>query len=94
MLLSHVLCFLQAGHARVLRFLRGNMLRVCSLSVADIVVMETDMPPASHGDVTRLLSSMRPGARLVTYANLRSLWATADLPFRQLPVNEPTSDRC
>ena len=73
--------------------MKGNILDVCGLSIADVVVLETDMPQVTHLALTKLLCTMKPGARMVTYANLQSIWVSSDMPFRQLPVNESPQDR-
>jgi hypothetical protein len=85
--------FWQTAPRRTLRFVRGNILHVAGLAGVDIVVCETDMPARSHVALGRLLCTMRPGARLVSYAYLPSIWAVGDMPFTQLPINVSSHDR-
>jgi hypothetical protein len=78
---------------RVLHFQCGNMFDVQNIKTADIVMMETDIPADCHGRLLDLLSQTRPGTRMLTYLDLRRLWANAHLNFRQLEVNRHQADR-
>ncbi len=45
-----------------------------NMAMADIVMMETDVPADQHAELHRLLGSMREGARLLSYLDLRRIW--------------------
>lgn len=80
--------------ARVLRFIKGNVLDLCGLSMPDIVIMEIDVPAVSYPKLCSLLNVMRPGSRLVTYLHLPDIWTPPEMPFAQLPFNASKHDRC
>lgn len=78
---------------RVLHLECGNMFDVKSLSTADVVMMETDIPSDLYLDLQKLLSSMHESARILTYLDLRRIWDLGPLPFKQLDCNRHLSDR-
>lgn len=79
--------------ARVLHLECGNMFEVANMDVADIVMMETDIPAELHTNLCTLLGSMHEGSRTLTYLDLRKIWNQGPIPFKQLDVNRHLSDR-
>ncbi len=81
---------------RVLHLECGNLFDVAGhIHMADMVMMETDVPIDLHAQLHRLLGRMHDGARLLSYLDLRRIWEHAPPPmsFRQLDVNRHLSDR-
>lgn len=67
------------------------------ISNADVVLLETDIPPELNGKLSGFLSDVKPGARLLSYMDLRSLWVSSSVsersPFRQMAINATNADR-
>lgn len=82
---------------RQLTLQHGNLLDVSTISKADIVILETDLPQVAHPQLVEMLhrSVLRPGCRLLSYLNLRNVWSSQgqQFPFAQLAVNRSTHDR-
>ena len=88
---------------RVLHFECGNIFDIKNISIADIVMMETDFPADLHPDLYQLLSRMQEGSRLLTYLDLRRISksnSTSDdreiafnTIFKQIDCNKHLSDR-
>lgn len=85
---------------RTIEVRRGNMFDAPDLGDADIVVLETMVPAESYARLARLLASLRPGCRVLTFANLRApefmaVYGGDDaaFPLEQLPANVPAWDR-
>ena len=81
------------GKGRVLKLERGNMLDVQHIDLADIVMLETDVPLESHAQVCSLLRNLKVGARILTYLDLRKIWPDEDFFFRQVSINRSVADR-
>lgn len=82
------------GHGRRrLVFRAGNLFEAREAYTADVVVLETDLPPPLHPRLCELTASIRPGARLLTYINLRDVWSLPSLPLAQVPANVSAHDR-
>jgi hypothetical protein len=79
--------------SRVLEFKCGDMFAVQNIHVADIVMMETDIPTALHSELCNFLNEMHPGARTLSYLDLRKVWHFQPFTFKQLDVNRHLSDR-
>lgn len=80
-------------HGRVLHLECGNMFDVQNIDIADIVMMETDVPVNLHQDLRQLLGRMHEGARTLSYLDLRRIWAGSPFPFKQMENNKHLSDR-
>lgn len=85
---------------RVLELRRGNLFDVPDVEEADVVVLETLIPEPAFPRLAALLARLRPGCRVLTFANLASPEFAAvyerpaeQFPLRQLPANVPQSDR-
>lgn len=63
--------------------------------VADIVILETELPEALHEQLINFLSKLKIGARLLTYENLDQIFdeSSKQSPFARLPVNIGDHDR-
>jgi hypothetical protein len=73
---------------------RGDMLHVNNIELADIVMLETDIPADIHNEMCLLLSRMKQDARTLTYVDLKKIWPSELLfPFGQLNINRSISDR-
>ena len=84
---------------RVLHLVCGNMFDTKNIAIADIVMLETDIPADNLPDLNELLAGMKEGSRTLTYLDLRKIWTTSAnssasvFPFRQLEHNKHLSDR-
>ena len=83
---------------RVLHLQCGNMFDIKNIDIADVVMMETDIPTDLYPELQQLLSRMHDSSRLLTYLELRKVWMGVDgtqagLPFKQLDLNKHLSDR-
>ena len=81
---------------RVLHMECGDMFDVHNIDVADILMMETDVPVHLYTKLCELLAGMHDGARLLSYLDLKKLWGQACqgvCPFTQMPCNKTLSDR-
>ena len=87
----------EGDNCRVLKMERGNMFDVSNIEMADIVMLETDIPPEYHPEICKLLSNLRKGARTLTYLDLRLIWPAdeGDCQFamKQVDVNRLITDR-
>ena len=72
------------------------------IAEADIVILETDLPPNHYSNLCMLLSKMRKDARILSYLNLKQIWMVftkrmnnpdSEFPFLQLASNISQSDR-
>lgn len=79
--------------SRVLEMECGDMFDVQNIHVADIVMMETDIPVALHTELCNFLNDMHPGARTLSYLDLRKVWHYDPFTFKQLDANRHLSDR-
>lgn len=73
---------------------RGDMFDVSNIEIADIVMLETEIPSEFHTDIFDLLSRLKLGARTLTYLDLHKLWPTSMCQFKQVLVNKSLADRC
>ena len=82
---------------RVLKMERGNMFDVSNIEMADIVMLETDVPPEYHPEICKLLSYLRLDARILTYLDLRLIWPgdqeDCQFSMKQVDVNRSITDR-
>lgn len=83
---------LEIRKERILHLECGDMFDITNIELADIVMLETDIPPEIQSQLCQLLGNMHEGARTLTYLDLRKLWG-ADMSFRQLDCNRYLSDR-
>jgi hypothetical protein len=91
------------ARGRTLHLECGNMFDVKNIGIADIVMLETDIPTEIIPDLHKLLNNMKPGAKTLTYLDLRKTWVPSamsngsgiptQLPFRQLEHNKNITDR-
>ncbi|MDR3741755.1 MAG: hypothetical protein P4L40_22275 [Terracidiphilus sp.] len=62
------------------------------ITIADVVVMHTDVPVSSAQHLLRAVCRIKVGARFVTYHDLDKMWpCDAAPPFDQLAINGPES---
>ena len=78
---------------RVLHLEFGDMFNVANLEIADIIMLETDIPAELQPQLCKLLDSMVEGARTLTYLDLKKIWSHGQYPFKQLESNKHLSDR-
>lgn len=61
------------------------------------MVLQTDLPQQVHARLVQLLADhkLRTGVRVLSYLNLREVWASvgAAFPLEQHPVNKSPYDR-
>lgn len=70
------------------------MLLIDNIHEADIIMMETDLPPEIHQETCELLSKMHDGAMALTYHDMRKIWALGSTcSLQQLEVNKNLTDR-
>ena len=64
---------------------------------ADIVILQTDLPQQVHARLVQVLADhkLRTGVRVLSYLNLREVWASvgAVFPLEQHSVNKSPYDR-
>lgn len=91
---ANVEALIQSGY-RVLHFQCGNMFDVApNLHLADVVMMETDIPHDLYYDLHVLLSNMKDNARMLSYLDFRKVFQSPSaLNLKQLDINKPVSDR-
>lgn len=83
-----------AFYERVMHLQCGNMFDIQSLDTVDVVMMETDIPFDLYPQLQRLLASVKDGARVLSYLDLRRVWGDhGPLPYKQLEVNRNLADR-
>jgi hypothetical protein len=78
---------------RVIHLQCGNMFDVKNIDIADVVMMETDIPSEQYDRLQLLLEDMKEGAKILTYADLRKIWETSRHSFKQLEINRHHADR-
>jgi len=78
---------------RVLHMEQGNLLDVDNINIADIIMLETDVPTDYLNELCFLLKDLREGARTLSYLDLRKIWSLPTFSFRQLEINKYLSDR-
>lgn len=85
---------------RVLHFQCGNMFDLKEIDLADIVMMETDVPSELYPQLQQMLSQMKDNAKILTYYDMRRVFDVdrdqdtgVYIPFRQMDVNKLLSDR-
>jgi hypothetical protein len=66
---------------------------VQNVDIADIVMLETDIPVSLQPELCQLLGKMHEGAKTLSYLDLRRVWASGLLPFKQMENNRHLSDR-
>ena len=73
------------------------MFDVSNIEMADIVMLETDIPPEYHPEICKLLSNLRLDARILTYLDLRLIWPcdeeNCQFCLKQVDVNRSITDR-
>jgi len=79
---------------RVLKIECGDMLLVDHIHLADIIMMETDLPSEIHRTTCELLCRMHENAMILTYHDMKKIWIS-DKPccLQQLDVNKCLTDR-
>ena len=82
-----------ASQCRVLHMECGDMFEVQNIDVADIVMMETDVPVHLYAMLCELLAGMHQEARLLSYLDLRRFWNPGVCTFIQMSCNKSLSDR-
>lgn len=83
----------RVGGGQVLEFVHGSMFDCAFVPRADIVLLETDVLAASHGETCEMLRRMRPEALLLTYLDLELMWDAESFPFVQHKDNKDLTDR-
>jgi hypothetical protein len=79
---------------RTLKIECGNMLLIENIHEADIIMMETDLPAEIHQETCDLLSKMHDEAMVLTYHDMRKIWASGpSCCLQQLEVNKNLTDR-
>ena len=79
---------------RILHLQCGSLFDVKNVEIADIVMLETDIPADMIPDLCHLLDKMHTGARVLSYLDLRRIWSiTNPLSYKQLDINRYISDR-
>lgn len=79
---------------RTLHFECGSLFDIENISIADIIMLETDIPNELHKELCELLSNMHLGAKMLSYLDLKKIWCGAvNLCFKQVDINKPLSDR-
>jgi hypothetical protein len=79
---------------RSLTIQRGDMfVDVPDIGVADVVMLETEIPPQYQGSLCSLLRHTKMGARTLTYVDLNRMWTGGQCPFRRHDANKFLSDR-
>lgn len=80
---------------RILHFQCGNMFDcVHNIHLADVVMMETDIPNELYYDLHVLLSHMKDNSRMLSYLDFRKVFQSSTaLNLKQLEINKPLSDR-
>lgn len=70
------------------------MLLVDHIHLADIIMMETDLPSEIHRTTCELLCKMHDNAMILTYHDMKRIWAL-DKPcyLQQLEINKCLTDR-
>ena len=69
------------------------MFDVSNIEMADILMLETDVPFEFHPELCQMLSSLKVGAKTLTYLDLRLIWPDNSFCFLQVPVNRAITDR-
>lgn len=78
---------------RVLHLERGNLFDTLNMELADVVMLETDIPSSTYPQLCHFLNQMHVGARTLSYLDLRNIWSFAPFNFQQLERNKHLSDR-
>ena len=78
---------------RILHLECNDMFNITNIEIADIVMLETDIPSELNPQLCQLLENMHEGARTLTYLDLRKIWNIPTFSFRQLESNRYLSDR-
>lgn len=84
---------ISSTQCRVLHMECGDMFEVHNIEIADILMMETDVPVHLYPNLCELLASMHDGARLLSYLDLKRFWSQGICPFSQMSCNKTLSDR-
>ncbi len=78
---------------RILHFQCCSLFEISNISVADIIMLETDIPTELLPDLYNLLCKMHVGARVLSYLDFKKVWSKNILSFKQLDINRYVSDR-
>lgn len=79
---------------RTIKIECGNMLKICDLHRADIIMMETDLPSEIHQETCELLQQMHDDAMILTYHDMRKIWVSnTACCLQQLDINKNLTDR-
>jgi hypothetical protein len=83
------------SEGRTLKIECGNMLSIENIHLADIVMMETDLPQEIHQETCDLLKKMHDEAMVLTYHDMNKIWVPTSsiCPLQQLEVNRHLTDR-
>lgn len=83
-----------ASGGRTLKIECGNMLKVCDIHQADIIMMETDLPQEIHQETCELLQQMHDDAMILTYHDMKKIWiSSVPCCLQQLDINKNLTDR-
>ena len=83
----------EGDRCRILKLERGNMFDVSNVEMADVLMLETDVPSEFHPELCEMLSSLKIGAQTLTYLDLRLIWPNDSFCFRQVTINRSITDR-
>ncbi len=78
---------------RLLHLECGNLFDVPNMELADVVMLETDIPASTYPNLCQLLNQMHMGARTLSYLDLQTIWCYEPFNFRQAENNRLVSDR-
>jgi len=80
---------------QTLEIARGNLFHTKDVELADVILLETEIPADAFAHFSALLDAARDGARILTYLDLRKVWQLPGrpFPFRQLESNRSFADR-
>ena len=78
---------------RILHFQCCSLFDISNIAVADIIMLETDIPTELLPDLYNLLCKMHVGARVLSYLDFKKVWSKNILSFKQLDINRYVSDR-
>ena len=70
------------------------MFDVSNIGLADIIMLETEIPAELQSNLCILLKGMKATGRTLTYVDLRQTWSIGgQCPFKRLDQNKYVSDR-
>ncbi len=78
---------------RTLHFECGNLFDTPRMDLADVVMLETDIPASTFPQFCHFMNQMKVGSRILSYLDLYKIWCYDPFPFKQLDINRKLSDR-